>query len=86
MLDFESVTSSLGIFTQIRDELVVVGEIVDPDFLVRTVLNIFSKPWVSFVRGIVSWEVMPNWERLWDDFIQEDLRCSPRSLGQQHIS
>jgi hypothetical protein len=58
MLDSESITSYLGIFTQIRDELVAVGEIVDPDFLVRTTLNNFTKPWGSFVRGIVAREVM----------------------------
>jgi len=29
---------------------------------------------------------MPNWERLWDDFIQEELICSSGSLEQQRIS
>jgi hypothetical protein len=82
MLDYETVTSYLGRFTQIRDELAAVGEIVDPDFLVRTALNSFSKPWGSFVRGIVAQEVMPTWDRLWDDFVQEELRCSSGSLGQ----
>jgi hypothetical protein len=84
MLDFETVTSYLGRFTQIRDELAVAGEIVDPYFLARTTLNNFSKPWGSFVRGIVAREVMPTWERLWDDFVQEELRCSFGSSGQQH--
>jgi hypothetical protein len=84
MLKSESVTSNLGRFTQARDELATVGEIVDPDFLVRTTLNGFSKPWGSFVRGIVVREVMPSWERLWDDFVQEELRCG--SSGQQRIS
>jgi hypothetical protein len=86
MLDSESVTSYLGRFTQIRDELDTVGEILDPDFLVRTALNSFTKPWGSFVRGIVAQKVMPTWERLWDDFIQEALRCSSGSSGQQRIS
>jgi hypothetical protein len=45
---------------------------VDPDFMVRTTLNNFTKPWGSFVRGIVAREVMPTWERLWDDFVQEE--------------
>jgi hypothetical protein len=49
LLDSESVTSFLGRITQIRDELAVVGEIVDLDFLVRKALNNFSKPWGSFV-------------------------------------
>jgi hypothetical protein len=60
MLNSESVTSYLGRFTQIRDELAAIEEIVDPDFLVRTTLNSFSKPWGSFVRGIVAREVMPS--------------------------
>jgi hypothetical protein len=69
MLDSESVTSYLGKFTPIRDELAAVGEIMDPDFLVRAALNSFTKPWGSFVRGIVARDVMPTWERLWDKFI-----------------
>jgi hypothetical protein len=81
MLDFETVTLYLGRFTQIIDELVAFGEIVDPDFMVRTSFNSFSKPWGSFVRSIVSWEVMPTWERLWDNFVQE-LRCSSGSSEQ----
>jgi hypothetical protein len=60
MLKTESTTSYLGRFTQIRDELAAVGEIVDPDVMVRKSLNSFSKPWGSFVRGIVAWEVMPT--------------------------
>jgi hypothetical protein len=85
MLNFQIVTSYLGRFTQIKDELVVIGEIVDPEFLVKTTLNSVSKPWGSFVRDVVSREVMPTWERLWDDFIKEELRCSSGSSGQQHM-
>jgi len=44
MLKIESVTSYLGRFNQIRDELVVVREIVDREFLVSTSLKNFSKP------------------------------------------
>jgi hypothetical protein len=42
--------------------------------MVRTTLNNFTKPWGPFVRDIVSREVMPTWERMWDDFIQEETR------------
>jgi hypothetical protein len=49
MLDSESVTSFLGIFTQIRDDIASIREIVDPDFIVRTTLNNFTKPRGSFV-------------------------------------
>ena len=68
MLDSESVTSFFGKFIEIRDELEKVREIVDTCFMVRTTLNNFTKPWGPFVRGIVAREIMPTWERLWDDF------------------
>ena len=47
-----------------RDELAVVGEVVDSVELIRVALNDFSKSWESFVRGIVARENMPSWERL----------------------
>ena len=64
MLKDESVTSFLGRFTQIRDELAAVREVVNPNSLVRQVMNSFTKPWGPFVRGIVAWEVMPTWDRM----------------------
>jgi hypothetical protein len=47
---------------------------VDPDSMVRTALNNVTKPWGPFVPGIVSREVIPTSERMWDDFIQEETR------------
>jgi hypothetical protein len=85
MLKSKSVTSYLKRFTQTRDELAEIGEIVDPMVLVRTALNEFSKPWETFVRGIMAREAMLSWERLWDDFVQEELRFISRSSGQQHV-
>jgi hypothetical protein len=49
MLEDEIVTSFLGRYTQIRDELATVGEIVNPNSLVRQAMNSFTKPWGSFV-------------------------------------
>ena len=69
MLEDESVTSFLGRYTQIRDELATIGEVVNPNSLVRQPMNSFTKPWGPFVRGIVSRKVMPTWERMWDDFV-----------------
>lgn len=67
-----------------RDELVAVGEVVDNAELIRVALNGFSKSWESFVRGIVAKENMPSWERLWDDFVQEELRVGSTSTSSQH--
>ena len=40
--------------TQIRDELGVVGSKIDDEELVRITLNGFSKPWDTFVKGVVA--------------------------------
>jgi hypothetical protein len=81
MTKIDLVASFLTRFSQIRDELAAVGEIMDPSELVRTTLNGFSKPWERFVRGIVAREYMPSWERLWDDFVQEELRIGSGSTS-----
>ena len=80
----ESVTSYLTRVSQVRDELAAVGEVVDRAKLIWVALNGFSKSWESFVRGIVARENMPSWERLWDDFVQEELRVGSTSSSTQH--
>jgi hypothetical protein len=69
-----SLVTYLTGFTQIRDELAVVGEVVDETELVRTALNGFTKQWEVFFCGVVTREKLPDWERLWDDFTQEEMR------------
>jgi hypothetical protein len=76
MLEDELVTSFLGRYTQIRDELAAIGEVVNPNSLVRQTMNSFTKSWGPFVRGIVARGVMPTWERMWDDFIQKAIRLA----------
>ena len=49
----------------------------DADFntdIVRTTLNGVSKTWHMFVQAIVGRERLPDWDRLWDDFVQEETR------------
>jgi hypothetical protein len=83
MFKDESVTSFLGRYTQIRDELGAVDEVVEPNSLVRQALNSFTKLWGPFVRDIVSREVLPTWERMWDDFVHEEIRLSSEASGQR---
>jgi hypothetical protein len=82
MLEDESITSFLGRYTQIKDDLGVFEEVVDPKSMARKYLNSFTKPWGPFVRDIVSREVMPTWERMWDDFVQEETRLVTKAYGQ----
>jgi hypothetical protein len=55
---------------------------VDETELVRTALNGFTKQWDVFVRGVVAREKLPDWERLWDDFTQEELRVDSSQASQ----
>jgi transposase InsO family protein len=74
MTKSESVTGYLSRITQVRDELGAVGEVISSTELVRTALNGVAKPWAVFVEGIVARENVPSWDRLWDDFVQEETR------------
>ena len=54
--------------TQIRDDLGVVGSKTVDEELVLIALNGFSKPWDTFVKGVVARGRLPDWQRLWNDF------------------
>jgi hypothetical protein len=83
MLKDEPVNSFIGRYTNIRYELQAIGEVVNPNSMVRKTLNSLTKPWVSFIRGIVSRQVMPTWERMWDEFIQKETRLVAEASRQQ---
>jgi hypothetical protein len=53
--------------------------------LVRTTLKGFTKQWISFIKGIVAREKLHDWTRLWDDFIQEELRDEDFNGGRHKI-
>ena len=55
--------------TQIKDDLGAVGSKTKDEELVRIALDGFSKPWDTFVKGVVARQKLPNWQRLWDDFV-----------------
>jgi hypothetical protein len=76
------VTSYLTKITQVRDQLAVVEEVVSNEELERTALNGFSRPWAPFIKAIIAWEKLPDFDRLWDDFIQKEIR-EESLVGQQ---
>ena len=57
--------------TQIRDEHGALGSKTNDEELVWIAHNGFSKPWDTFVKGVVATEKLPDWQRLWDDFVHE---------------
>jgi hypothetical protein len=69
MTGSDTVTTYLTRIRQVRDELAAIGETMDDSELVRTTLKGFTKEWTSFIKGIVAREKLPDWSRLWDDFV-----------------
>jgi hypothetical protein len=70
----EGVTSYLTKLTQVTDELAAVRDIILEEKMVCISLNRFGKQWDVFVKCVVGRVKMPTWERLWDDFTQEQIQ------------
>jgi hypothetical protein len=79
----ESVFSYLTRVAQVKDVLVVVGEVISDSELVRIALNGFTKEWEVFVKCVVGPENLPDWSRLWDDFTQEEIWERSQSSEQK---
>ena len=60
--------------SQVRDELAFARVAIDAPDLVRTPLNGVIAPWVVFVQGLVAKENLPSWDKVCDDFVQEETR------------
>jgi hypothetical protein len=46
----------------------------------------FSEQWKQLIKGVASCEKLLEWNRLWNDFIQEDLQhksCEENALASQ---
>jgi len=52
--------------------------------LVTSALSGFPLKWDAFVDGIVAWENIPSWDRLWDDFVQEETRRHSKTTCQHN--
>jgi hypothetical protein len=56
----ESLARYLAQFSQVKDELEVVGEVISNSELVRIDLKVFTKEWVVFVKCVWGREKLPN--------------------------
>ena len=72
MVKDEEMVTYLTRITWVRDGLAAMGEKVEDGVLVQQALNGVTKSWAVFVESIVAKENLPNWDRLWDDFTQEE--------------
>ena len=83
MIKGESVTSYLTRLYQVKDELAAIGVTISDGDMVRIALKGFTEEWKPFIKGIVAREKLPDWDRLSDDFIQEELRDEDLQLKQK---
>ena len=59
---------------ELHDQLAAIGEEIKGEELVPIALNGFSSSWQPFVHGVCARKKLHCFERLWDDFIQEETR------------
>ena len=83
MKGFESVVTYLFHFTDVRDELATIWEIVAETELVRITLHGFPKSWEVFVEGVVALENLPDCNRLWSDCVHNEIHRSHSGTGKQ---
>ena len=74
----DNIPKYLTNFVQCRDELGSVGITVADDELVSLALLALSKNWHSYQDSVNGREKLSDWERLWSDLVQEDIRRSTR--------
>jgi hypothetical protein len=55
---------------------------VDDSELVRMTLKRFMKECTPFIKGVVAREKLHDWSRLWDDFVQVELRDEDLNGGR----
>jgi hypothetical protein len=70
----DNVTSYFMRITQVHDQLAAIGEKMEDVELMNVALNGLPKSWEPFVKGVCARENLPDWQRLWDDCIQEETR------------
>ncbi len=61
-----------------RDELGSVGIATADDYMVSLALLDLPKSWHSYQDSVNGREKLPDWERLWSDRMQEEIRRSTR--------
>jgi hypothetical protein len=79
----KDVSSYLTHLSQVKDNLVAVGEIISEAKLGRIALKGLKKEWDVFVKCVVGRENFLYWSRLWDNFTWEEIRMGSQRSGQK---
>eukprot|EP00253_Pinus_taeda_P008934 PITA_08934 len=74
----ETIPKYLTKFTQCRDELGSVGIIVSKEDMVSLSLLGLPKSWHSYQDSVNGQEKLLDWERLWSDLMQDEIKRNTR--------
>ena len=74
----ETIQSYFKRVSQIKEQLEAMDEEVENAEIVMTTLNGLPKTWDSFVQGIYARKKLVKFNRLWEEFSQEEARIATR--------
>eukprot|EP00253_Pinus_taeda_P032786 PITA_32786 len=74
----ETISTYLTKLITFRDEIASVGVMTSDEDMVRLVLLGLPKSWHSYQDSVNGRKKLPDWEQLWSDLMQEEIRRSTR--------
>lgn len=74
----DTISTYLNKLTTCKDELGSVGITISDDDMVSLALLSLPKSWNRYQDSVNGREKLPDWERLWSDLMQEEIRRSTR--------
>jgi hypothetical protein len=74
----ESVESFYSRIVHIRDQLLVIGVTMNDDDLVHAIFYGLPSSWETFLSSVSGRDIMPTFERLWHDCLQEESHTATR--------
>jgi hypothetical protein len=79
MIKSDIVSTYFMRISQIKDQLVAIGDSMDDAEIVTTTLNGFPSSWDAFVQGIYARIKLPKFDKPWTDCTQEESRLISKS-------
>ena len=71
MCQGESIQDYFTRVSQFKEQLEAIGDSLDEDQLVMTVLNGLTRPWDSFIQTMCARKESMKFDIVWEDCIQE---------------
>lgn len=65
-------------FTQVHDELARIGVTISKDDFVSLDIMGLPKSWYGYQDSMNEREKLPNWQHLWFDLVEEEIRQNIR--------